>query len=93
VSTGARLKLSGSGSPGGKRGQPGDSAASQYNLCMAPEAPERDEVDERIARIEQLIDEYHATKNREVLQRARKLWRQAEVAQALHIQKIRAQIH
>jgi hypothetical protein len=56
-------------------------------------APERDEADERIARIEQLIDEYHATKNREVLQRARRLWRQAEVAQALQMQKIRAQIH
>jgi hypothetical protein len=56
-------------------------------------ATERDEADERIARIEQLIDEYHATKNREVLQRARRLWRQAEVAQALQIQKIRAQIH
>jgi hypothetical protein len=56
-------------------------------------ATERDEADERIARIEQLIDEYHATKKREVLQRARRLWRQAEVAQALQIQKIRAQIH
>jgi hypothetical protein len=71
---------------------PGDwrGAASRYNPGMAPE---RDEADERIARIEQLIDEYHATKNREVLQRARRLWRQAEVAQALQIQKIRAQIH
>ena len=67
-----------------------ESAASQYNSRMATE---RDEADERIARIEQLIDEYHATKNREVLQRARRLWRQAEVAQALQIQKIRAQIH
>ena len=54
---------------------------------------DHDTADERIARLEQLIRDYHATKSRRLLEQAVKLWRRTQAEQALHIQRIREQIH
>jgi len=56
-------------------------------------AGERDGADERIARLERLISEYNATKNRQLLEQALKLWRRAEADQALQIRRVREQRH